>query len=272
MNNRLPKLRAVVLIAILVLVSLLLLRFILEFSQYADPSFIKSILLLPTEPLVLFFKSITIGTIEVSTIVAIIFLIVLAYLASKVITAFEHENEDTTGTEIIETILRSVEFLIIFRVILAFIGASGQGSPFAGIIYILTDWSSVLLQPLVFSFGRLDISALLMLLIVIVLDINTEIILRAVRVIKDGGERGGELLSRRNESSENYADSSSEESNSKTTNDIVDENPALQPTEIPTPTQNNTEENSEKAVSSSNASDEAQPKTKHIDDKAVPEG
>lgn len=240
------KIRATILIIILVLISLLLVRFVMEFSQNENVSLIRTILLLPSEPLAAIFRSVKIGSIEVSTIIAIIFLIIFGYLSSKVTAAFEKKvDEDTAGTELIEVVLRAVEFLIIFRVLLSFIGASGQNSVFTGLVYLLTDWSGILLNPLNLSFGRLDISALIMLLLIIVLDINTEIILRALKVVKNGGEKSAEFVSR---SSQRLSGKSVNDSDTIDTNDLAPVEQFEHTTETSTSQENTVSSNTEPAL------------------------
>lgn len=189
------KIRAAVLAAIFIIISLLLIRFILEFSQNTQPSIITTILLVPTDFIAIFFRFIKIGNIEVSTIAAILFFLFIGYLSSKIITALERQDEDSTLMEIIESVLRTIEFLILMRLLLKFIGAEGSESSFVSIVYFITDWTSFLIRPLDLVFGLLDISAALMLLIFILLDINTEVILRAVKFIKAGSAKSVDFVS-----------------------------------------------------------------------------
>ncbi len=212
--NNLSRLRALVLVVILTLISFLLIRFIFEFSRTDSELILPALLLFPTNFISVFFSSIKIGDLEISSVFAIIFLIIIGYLASKIITSLERQDEDSTLLEIIEAVLRAVEFFIILRVILEFIGADPLLSSFTALIYFLTNWTGFIFTPINITFGMLDISSLIVLVIFIFLDINTEVILRGVKFIKAGSAKsvdfiGNNLPKRKlNESNVDYEEDS----------------------------------------------------------------
>lgn len=288
------KIRAAVLAAIFIIISLLLIRFILEFSQYTQPSIISTILLIPTDFIAIFFRFIKIGSIEVSTIAAILLFLFVGYLSSKIITALEREDEDSTILEIIEAVLRTVEFLIIMRLLLKFIGAEASESSFASLLYFLTDWTSFLIRPLDLVFGVLDISSAIMLLIFILLDINTEVILRAVKFIKAGSSKSVDFVSNQVQNIKNNQEESSPDQ-------AAQETPSTQPftqttplpeQQIPQPPSQPTESAPQtvvinvptdvqtppvikvtgEGVKIEPADSITSPETQHKDDKTMPEG
>lgn len=188
MQEARKKIRAILFASLLIVISILLLRFILEFARTSHPIIIFFFTL--TQPLVSFFETISFVGSNISSIIAIAFFGILTYVVSKVLGGIEARSPEVQLRESIEALTRALEFVILARVVFKLVGIAATSSPFVGTLYLFTEWTQGLLQPIAFDFGTLEVSSLIVLAIVILVDISTETLLNFLKYIRLGRLRG----------------------------------------------------------------------------------
>lgn len=178
--------RKVILWISFVVVALILLRFILLVFN-ADPSHpLSSVILDLTTPLVAPFSGIFIGSglelfiAEAIAIFAIVFWILAAVLISEIITTFIDDKPVRITANFLDVLVKFLEFLLLARVILKLTGVTAGQSSFVESIYQLTAWAEGLLPSWDLLWGELELSTLLVLAILGVVDFFIESVVTAL--------------------------------------------------------------------------------------------
>lgn len=111
---------------------------------------------------------------EVSTIVAIVCTLVMGLLFAELITAFLYDKLSDIVLNVVDALFKLMEFILICRILLKIFGISENTSPLIAQIYRTTDWTSgSLVSPKIFN-GEIDLSAIVALIIIVVIDLFTE--------------------------------------------------------------------------------------------------
>lgn len=121
--------------------------------------------------------------VNLDAIISIIFYVLIAIVASEVITAFLYEHVEDIIINLIDGVFKIIEFLVFLRIVFNFFNVStNQIIPdvVRGIM-ALTNWTSGVVAPIPISgIGILDLSAIIVLFLVIILDIFSERFLYAI--------------------------------------------------------------------------------------------
>lgn len=177
------KVRAVILGITGLLIAFLFARVVLDLIQ-ADKQnpfveFIKQISDFLAEP----FESLAVNdtgvaTINVDALISIFMYFIIGLILSEIITAFIYDNLEDIIQNFIDAIFKIFEFIFFLRIVFDFFEVNERAKFISG-IYDLTNWSNNLIQidPLD---GRINFSAIIMLIIIIIFDILTESLLRGV--------------------------------------------------------------------------------------------
>jgi hypothetical protein len=186
------RLRTIVLAILVIVICLLLARFILVLLNVGPSNLLVIIISIITAPFALPFEGVSINNINIGPLVAIMFIIFLAYLASKIIGIVFRTKKDEQILELVETIFRVIEALLFARLILKIFGIE-PSALFVSLLYGLTSWSSGMMPSFQIPFwkGEVEISTLITLIIFLIIDFGTESGLRLIRMSKDPSPQTG---------------------------------------------------------------------------------
>lgn len=184
MEQARTRVRAIILALTGVIVTLLVIRFILIFVGADQTHFLVKLVLdvsyIFVYPFISFGYGGLLSSVDANALIAILIYVVLGILVSEIITAFLQEDPNQIVIEFIDAVFKVIEFLLISRIILMLFGIQAGVGMFVQQVYALTAWSTGILPSRDFLSGQLEISSIIVLIIVVLIDIATEGFLSAV--------------------------------------------------------------------------------------------
>lgn len=179
------KVRAIILAITGFILALLVIRFILIFVGADRSNFLVSLLLSVSgffvNPVTTFAEVTAPSGVDGNAIMAMVIYTVLGILISEIVTSFLYDHAWDVLVQIIDAIFKVLEFLLVTRIALKLFGIKIGTSVFVGQIYGLTDWSQGLIPSRPFLNGQVEISSLLVLIILVIIDFATESVMAALR-------------------------------------------------------------------------------------------
>lgn len=184
MDQLRTRVRAIILALTGVIVTLLLIRFILIFVAADQTHFLVKLVLdvsyIFVYPFISFGYGGVLSSIDANALIAMLIYVVLGILISEVVTAFMQDDPNEIIIQFIDAVFKIVEFLLISRIILKIFNIQPGAGMFVQQVYTLSEWSSGILPSRDLLGGKLEISAIIVLIIVVLIDIATEGFLSAV--------------------------------------------------------------------------------------------
>lgn len=172
------KVRAIILAITGGIVTLLVLRFILIFAGADQGHFLVRLLLDLSGILVYPFQSFGNTSlpnfVDSNALLAILMYVILGILISELITALLQDNAAAILRELIDAAFKFIEFLLICRIVFRLFGLTPQTGAFVSNVYAVTEWSLGILPSRDFLFGILEVSTVIVLIIVVLIDLATE--------------------------------------------------------------------------------------------------
>lgn len=119
---------------------------------------------------------------NIDALVAIGIYVLGAIALSEIITAFLYDTAEDIIQNLVDAVFKVIEFLIFIRIVLDLFAIFDRrvAAAFIQNIYNLTDWASNLINPMPIGSGSLNVSAIIVLSIVVILDIFTERFLASI--------------------------------------------------------------------------------------------
>jgi hypothetical protein len=162
-----------------ILVVALAIRFVLTILTAASGHFLTQIVFDITDPLVWpfagMFGAASLGIIgavmEIS--VTLIFYIFIGIFLASIINSFLQDDFGKVILEIIDTLFKLLEFILIARLVLRLFGIAAT-TPFVAFIYTNTNWVGGLLPTYDILGGVLEFSTLFILVVVVIIDVIME--------------------------------------------------------------------------------------------------
>ncbi len=187
------RLRALIMAVLIFVISLLLVKFILTFLN-ADKShpFVVLFYLL-TQPLSFLFENIKVFGVEIGALVAIVFYLFLGYLASLLVNSLLRETPEEKILGVINVIFKIIEAVIASRIIFIFLAVVPE-SPFTSLVYWSTVWARGVTPTVDSILGSIEISTIVVLIIIIILDVGTEAGFRVFQFAIGSKKPGDPLL------------------------------------------------------------------------------
>ena len=123
-----------------------------------------------------------IAGLNVDAIIAIVGYLVCSIIFTEIVTSFMEENPELIVENLIDGIFKLIEFLLLIRIVLEIFGiyATVNSPGFVNAVYGTTNWSQGILPNFQFGSGFMDLSAVLCLIVVAILDAITDSILSAI--------------------------------------------------------------------------------------------
>lgn len=184
MEQARTRVRAIILALTGVIVTLLVIRFILIFVGADQTHFLVKLVLdvsyIFVYPFISFGYGGLLSSVDANALIAILIYVILGILVSEIITAFLQEDPNQIVIEFIDAVFKVIEFLLISRIILKLFGIQAGVGIFVQQVYALSAWSTGILPSREFLSGELEISSIIVLIIVVLIDIATEGFLSAV--------------------------------------------------------------------------------------------
>lgn len=171
--------RNIILGATFILALMLLFRFVLILVGASGAHFVSGFIYNLTAPLMQplegFNWVLVAGfTFDFTVLIAVVFYITLGILISSFVTAFIDDDPLKIAMEVIDSIFKFIEFLLLVRFILRVFAVFYNQSPLSNSVYDLTAWAPGLLPDIQFGNGVIELSTLLILVIVIAIDLGFE--------------------------------------------------------------------------------------------------
>jgi hypothetical protein len=165
--------------ATFILALMLLFRFVLILVGASEAHFVSGFIYNLTGPLMQplegFNWVLVAGfTFDFTVLIAVVFYITLGILISSFVTAFIDDDPLKIAMEVIDSIFKFIEFLLLVRFILRVFAVFYNQSPLSNSVYDLTAWAPGLLPDIKFGNGVIELSTLLILVIVIAIDLGFE--------------------------------------------------------------------------------------------------
>lgn len=161
----------------------LFLRIILDLISADSTNVLVSLINQITTPLISLFSNLVVlpqtgilALINTEAIIAFIVYILAAIAISEIITAFIYENFKDILQNIVDALFKVIEALLILRIVfdLFGIGLALTSPAFVKFIYTSTAWSQGILFDQTFLSGKINLSAIISLIIIVVIDLATE--------------------------------------------------------------------------------------------------
>jgi hypothetical protein len=174
-----------------ILVVLLILRFFLILLNASSGHVVAQIITDLTNPLIQIFAGMFtaagLGILAplLEIIMAAIFFIFIGIFVASIINSFIQEHPLDILMEIIDTIFKLVEFVLIARLVLKLFGIDPV-STFVQFIYDNTGWVSGLLPAIDVLGGTLEFSTLFILVAVVIVDLGMEGFIDSIREKREG--------------------------------------------------------------------------------------
>ncbi len=170
------RVRAIILAILGLLVFTLVLRVIFDFLDASTSNFLVQIITNITDVLIDPFEGIIDGRnsdINYDALISIGIYTLLGIALSEIVTAFIYDSFNDIFKNIVDAIFKVVEFVLILRIIFDFFLIENKIG-FVESIRSLTDWTGSIGIQTNFLEGRLNVAAIIILIIVVILDFLTE--------------------------------------------------------------------------------------------------
>ncbi|MEP7103417.1 MAG: hypothetical protein ABI721_01760 [Candidatus Dojkabacteria bacterium] len=127
-------------------------------------------------------SGVALPNINVDALIAIAIYVLLAIAISEIITAFLYDNITDIIQNFVDGIFKVIELLLFIRIILDLFNLYNRinAPSFILSIFALTDWTQGIIQGIPVLNGMLNISAIIALIIVVLLDIFSERFLASI--------------------------------------------------------------------------------------------
>lgn len=162
-----------------VVVAIIIIRLALEFLLANKDHFLAEFVFAISNPLVqIFWGTFTdsgLGLLQVpmELAIAIVFYIFAGILMASLITSLIQDKASRILAELLDTLFKFLEFLLIARLVLKLFGVAPE-SAFVETVYGLTNWVGTLLPTIDILGGVLELSTLFILVVVVVFDLISE--------------------------------------------------------------------------------------------------
>lgn len=179
MENLRETLRNLIFGAVGLIVFILFLRIIFDIAQIENDFFLRNPINLISDFFAYPFKGIIVinnpnlTLLNTDAAVSLGIYIVLGYLIAKVVTGFMYDTLYDITQNFVDGVFKIAEFIVILRILFQLFGVlpSLRSSAFVDSVFSWTEWTQTLLFRVPFGTGYIDLSAIVWLLILIVLDI-----------------------------------------------------------------------------------------------------
>lgn len=179
MENLRETLRNLIFGAVGLIVFILFLRIIFDIAQVENDFFLRNPINLVSDFFAYPFKGIivinnpSLALLNTDVAVSLGIYIVLGYLTAKVVTGFMYDTLYDITQNFVDGVFKIAEFIVILRILFQLFGVlpSLRSSAFVDSVFSWTEWTQTLLFRIPFGTGYIDLSAIVWLLILIVLDI-----------------------------------------------------------------------------------------------------
>lgn len=179
MENLRETLRNLIFGAVGLIVFTLFLRIIFDIAQVENDFFLRNPINLISDFFAYPFKGIIVinnpnlTLLNTDAAVSLGIYIVLGYLIAKVVTGFMYDTLYDITQNFVDGVFKIAEFIVILRILFQLFGVlpSLRSSAFVDSVFSWTEWTQTLLFRVPFGTGYIDLSAIVWLLILIVLDI-----------------------------------------------------------------------------------------------------
>ncbi len=179
MENLRETLRNLIFGAVGLIVFILFLRIIFDIAQVENDFFLRNPINLVSDFFAYPFKGIivinnpSLALLNTDAAVSLGIYIVLGYLIAKVVTGFMYDTLYDITQNFVDGVFKIAEFIVILRILFQLFGVlpSLRSSAFVDSVFSWTEWTQTLLFRIPFGTGYIDLSAIVWLLILIVLDI-----------------------------------------------------------------------------------------------------
>lgn len=106
--------------------------------------------------------------------------VTFAIIFAEIVTAFLYDNAEDILQNIVDGIFKFLEFILFLRIIFELFALTSRAvlPQFVNTIYSLTNWTKGILFDIKIGEGFLDLSAVIVLIIIVTLDITTENLIR----------------------------------------------------------------------------------------------
>lgn len=180
------KVRAIILAITGLIVAILIVRIGLDlFSASTSNSFIKFFFDI-SNPLIDQFDGVieqsrnsSFRNVNVSAIVAIVIYAILGILISEIVTSFLYESYENIVQNLVDIFFKVLEFLVFSRIVIDFFLIQDRAT-FIQRINDLTNWTQDAFIAVKFLEGRVNLSAIIILIIIVVFDIVTESLIKSI--------------------------------------------------------------------------------------------
>lgn len=105
-----------------------------------------------------------------------------AIIFAEIVTAFLYDNVEDIVQNIVDGIFKFLEFILFLRIIFELFALTSRSviPDFVNTIYGLTSWTQGILFDVPLGEGALDLSSIVVLVIIVILDITTEKLIRSI--------------------------------------------------------------------------------------------
>ncbi|MCD4743267.1 MAG: hypothetical protein K8R67_12405 [Desulfobacteraceae bacterium] len=196
------KVRAIILGMIGIIAAILVFRIALDLIEASTSNvfvniihWVSNIFIFPFENIISLPNNMLM--LNVDAITALVIIVLAGIAISEIVTAFLYDNFEDIIQNVIDGIFKVIEFFLVLRILFVFFQVEyngGSTSAFVKAVYDLTAWTQGLIQNPFDIFGSfLDVSALIVLVIVVIIDIVTESFLNGLfrRITASYRERVG---------------------------------------------------------------------------------
>lgn len=180
------KIRSIILGLTGLIIALIFMRVVIDFlDPNAKSGFARfmidltDIFINPMEGLIELSTASEIDQINLTAILAIFIYFVAGLILAEVITAFIYDNIADVILNVVDAIFKIVEFILFLRIIFDLLEVNKEVS-MVQTIYTMTDWAEEAIVSIKLLDDRLDISIILVLIFVVILDIVSEGMLKGV--------------------------------------------------------------------------------------------
>lgn len=174
------KVRSIILSVTAVIAVFMVFRIVIDFLELRNNNvfinFIKDIsdiFISPFEGFVIISDTSDLSIINFDAIVGLVVYVFIGVLISELITSFLHDTVEDIIQNFIDAIFKVIESLLFIRIVFDFFYVETK-SGFSNFIYSSTDWASGLIGNTELLDGRLNLSVILVLIIVVILDMVSE--------------------------------------------------------------------------------------------------
>jgi hypothetical protein len=178
------------------ILALLFFRIILDILEVPSSNIIVNVLNVITDAFIDPFADtvqIPVGSvlnqINIDAIIAIGIYLLIGIALSEIITAFIYDNLEEIVQNFVDALFKIIEFLLLVRIIFDLFGVVNRVGlpPFIRSIYSLTEWAQGIVVPIDLGLMRINVSTIVILIFIVVLDVLAERFLASIFKQVKGG-------------------------------------------------------------------------------------